>query len=176
LIRAATAGIECGRAAGRTLRALGHHQWNRSAFEVGKVIHEIVERLERACCRILQDQFEPALGFAGEQRDAQGLGAVEIGIDAIEHTDRAGDVETADDDCNAPSTQWRSNIECTRKLVGLDPDQHHHASVRALDHARKASGANARIRFVVDVYFKFDVGAENSTFRAVLRKSIERGE
>ena len=73
-------------------------------------------------------------------------------------------------------TQRLSDIERTRKLFGLDPSQHHHAGARALNHAREASRADARVRLVVNVDFKFNVRSENSAFRAILCQSIERSE
>ena len=85
LIGTAAAGIETGDAADGALRALQRHQRNRRALDVRQVVHEIVERLQRAGGRIAQHLLEPAFGLAGEQRQAHGLGAVEIGIDAVQH-------------------------------------------------------------------------------------------
>ena len=85
-------------------------------------------------------------------------------------------MEAADSDLNASRTQRRGDIERTRKLIGLDPDQHHHTGTRAFDHAREVSWTDARVRLVINVDFKFNVRAENSAFGAILRQSIERGE
>src|SRR6187431_2613405 len=48
LIRAAASRIKTRHAASRTLRALRSHQRNRSAFNIRQIVHEIVNRLERA--------------------------------------------------------------------------------------------------------------------------------
>ena len=133
----------------------------------GQVVHEIVERLEGARDGIAQHLVEPALGLAGEQRDAERLRAVEIGIDAVEHADRAGDMEAADADRDAARAQRRGDIERAGKLVRLHADQHDHAGARALDHAREAIGADAGVGLVEGVDFDVDVGAENGALGAV---------
>lgn len=158
------------------MRALGRHQRYRCAFDAGQIVHEIVERLECTCCRIAKYLLDTTLRLAGEQRYAYGFGAVEIGIGAAEHADRAGGVEAADADLNAASAQRCSDIERPRKLIRLDPDQHHHAGTGALDHARKASRPDTRVSLVVDVDFNVHIRAENGAFRTILRQSIQRGE
>ena len=48
-------------------------------------------------------------------------------------------------------TQWRGNIERTRKLVRLYSDQYDHAAPSTLNHACEAIRTDARVRLVEGV-------------------------
>ena len=74
LIGTAAARIEAGDAARRAHDAVGDENGNGRAFDAGQIVHEIVERLERAVRRVEQHFVEAAFGFAREERKAHGLG------------------------------------------------------------------------------------------------------
>ena len=131
-------------------------------------------RLEPAREGVAQHLVEAALGLAGEQRDPQGLRAREIGIDAVEHRHRPGDMEPADADRDAARPQRPGEIERTGKLVGLNADQHDHAGAGILDHAGQAIGADAGIGLVKGVDVDRDVIAEHAAGGAILRQPVER--
>ena len=109
--------------------------------------------------RVAQHLVEPAFGLAGEQRHAHRLGAVEIGIDAVEHGEHAGHVEAADADLDAARAQRPGQIERARKLVRLHADQHDHAGAGRFDHRRQPLGADAGIGLVEGVDLDVDVVA-----------------
>jgi hypothetical protein len=96
LIRAAAAGVETGRASRGTAHGFGGQKRDRGSLDPGQIIHEVVERRERPGVGILQDPLQPAFGLAGEQRNPHLCGAPQIGISAIEHAERAGDMKAAD--------------------------------------------------------------------------------
>ncbi len=176
LIGAAAAGVETGGAAGGALRALDRHQRDRRAVDARQVGHEIVQRLERARRRVMQDFVEPAFGLAGKQRHAHRLGAVKIRIHAIEHRQHARHMEAADADLDTALAQRLRQIERARELVRLHAGQHHHAGAGGLDHRRQAFGADAGIGFVESVNLDIDVVAENSPLGAILRQTEKRGQ
>ena len=78
--------------------------------------------------------------------------------------------------CDATCTQRRRDIERPRKLVGLHTNQHNNSGACALDHAGEPDRPDARIGLIERVDFEFNIIAENSAFRAILCKSVERGE
>ena len=168
LVRAAAAGVEAGGTAGGALRAFDRHQRDRRAFDTRQVVHEIVQRLELTLGRIEQHFVEPAFRLAGEQRDAHRLGAVEIGIDAVEHGQHAGDVEAADPDLDAALAQRLGQIERTRELVRLHAGQHDYAGTGLFDHRGQAIGLDAGIGFVEGMDLNIDVLAQNLALGAVL--------
>ncbi len=176
LIRAAAAGIEAGGAAGGALRAFDRHQRDRRALDPRQIGHEIVKRLERARRAVTQHLVEMALRLAREQRHAHGPGAVEIGVNAAEHRQHAGNVEAADADLDAARAQRARQIERARELVRLHAGQHDHAGPGRLDHRRQTRGPDAGIGFVKGVNLDTDVVAEHCAFGAVLGQTIERGQ
>ena len=176
LIRAAAPRIETRDAAGRALRALRGHQRDRRAFDVRQIVHEIVERLECAGERIAQHLLEPAFRLAGKQREAHGSCAVEIGIDAVEHRERAGHVKSAHRHRDPAPAQWPRDVERARKLIRLHAGQHHHAGAGGLDQFGNPLGADAGIRLVKGMDVELDIFAEDAAFSAVLCQSVKRSK
>jgi hypothetical protein len=174
LIGTAAAGVEAGGAGDGALRPIDPQQRNRRALDPRQVVHVIIERLERAGVGIAQHQLEPAFRLACDQRQAYRPGAVEIGVDAAEHRQHAGDVEAADADLDAALAQRPRQIERARELVRLHAGEHHHAGAGFLDHRRQAFGADAGVDFVegVDV----DVIAEHAAIGAILGEAVQRGQ
>src|SRR6185437_5172440 len=73
LVGAAAAGVEARLGAAGALDALARQKRDWRAFETGKVVHVIVERLERAGIGVAQYLVEAALGLAGIDRQAHRL-------------------------------------------------------------------------------------------------------
>ncbi len=121
-----------------------------------------------------QHFVEPALGLAGEQRYAQRGRAIEIGIDAVEHRDRARDVEPADRHRDAALAQRAGDIERARELVRLHADQDDHAAVALRDQLGQTPGTDARIGLVEGVDDDLDVLAEDAALGAIAREPRQR--
>ncbi len=89
----------------------------------GQIVHEVVERLELVAIGGPQQVFQPPLGLAGEQGDAQVDRLVQLRRQVRQHRDAAADVEAADADRDARGAQRPRDIDGARKLVGLHADQ-----------------------------------------------------
>jgi len=96
----------------------------RLAFEGGKVVHVVIERLELPVPGIAQHRIEAAvLGLAGKEGDAELLRLPNIGRQLRQHGDAAGDVEAADADLQAGGQELPGKVDGARKLVRLDADE-----------------------------------------------------
>ena len=147
-----------------------------SALDAGQILHVVVKRLQRARGRVAQYLVQPALGFAGEQREAHFSGAVQIGVDAVEHRQHPGHMKPADRDRNAVFDQWPGDIQRTGKLVRLHAGEHHHAGTGRVDQPGDFRGADAGVGLVKSVDVDIDVFAQNGSLRAILGEPVERGE
>src|SRR6185437_7488892 len=156
LVGAAAAGVEARLGAAGALDALARQKRDWRAFETGKVVHVIVERLERAGIGVAQYLVEAALGLAGIDRQAHRLGLTQRRVVAADHRDDAGHVEAADRDLDAPGAKRSRNVEGARRLVRLHTDQHHHAVARGFDRPGDAVGADAGVGFVERMDFDVD--------------------
>jgi hypothetical protein len=176
LIGTAAAGVETGRASRGAAHGFGGQQRDGGSLDPGQIIHEVVEQRERPGVGILQDPLQPALGLAGEQRHSHRRGALQIGVSAIEHTERAGDMKAADRHRDVSLTQRPGEVERARELVRLNSDQHHHAGAGGADHRGKTIAADARIGLVKRMNVDFDIRPEHAPLGAILRETVERSE
>ena len=127
----------------------------------GQVVHEIVERLQRARIGVAQHLVEPAFGLAGEQRQAHRLRVAHRIVVAADHRDDAGHVEAADRHLDARARSGRAMSSARGNWFDCTPDQHHHAGAGGLDQPRDAVRADAGVGLVEGVDFDLDVVAEH---------------
>ena len=64
-----------------------------------------------------------ALGFTGEQHDAQIERRLQIGRQRVQHRQAAADVKTADDDIKTAGAEFVRHVHGAGELVGLHADQ-----------------------------------------------------
>ncbi len=95
LIRAAAAGVEAGHApAVRCTRSAAAAGSARP--DARQIVHEVVERLERARGGIAQHLSSRPSASPANSETPIALARVDVGVVAVEHARRAGDVEAAD--------------------------------------------------------------------------------
>jgi hypothetical protein len=101
LERATASGIERGHASGGAGDAVGGQKGDRHAGEVRQCGHVVVERLQRAGGGVAQQRLEPVFRLSGIEDDAKVDGFLQIRGDGRQHGERAGDMESADDNVDA---------------------------------------------------------------------------
>ena len=176
LKRAAAAGIEARIFREHELDQIGRQNRRHRARQFGHVVEVVVDRLGRAARHIAQHVGHAALGFAGEQMDAEIQRLLHFRGDLRQHREAAAEVEAAHDDRHAERAKFPAEIKRSWKLIGLHPNQ--------ADHARagfaNALGDGAHIHEVVALIEGFDldldIGTEHALLRAVLYQRIDAGE
>ena len=150
---------------------------DRRAADPRQVLHEVVERLQSPLRGVLKDDFEPLLGFAGKNGNAEIAREIEVDRLAVEHRQAAGDVESAERHRNARRAERTRDIERARILVRLHADQRQQPEiVVAAEAADQLRDVDAGIGLVDQVDVDLDIGAEHLPLGAVEREAIDRGE
>ena len=150
LERAAAAGVEARmlieRPPGEVRRQIGRHR----LFERGQVVHVVIDRLQCSVGGIEQHAVEAAvLGLAGEQAAAHVERFLQVGLDAGQHGEHAGNVEPADRDRKPGRPQRPRDVERARILVRLHADETHEAEPPVpLELPDDVLDAHARVVFV----------------------------
>ena len=109
----------------------------RLAFERRQIVHEIVERLQRAVAGVAQHLVEPTLlGLAGKERDAERLRRAHFRRHLGQHRDRARDVKAADAHRQPGGQKRPRQIDGARKLVGLHADHRDQRAAALADGSR----------------------------------------
>jgi hypothetical protein len=168
------AGVEARHCAGGAPHALALEQRDRRALDRRQVVHEIVERLERAGVCVTQHLAEPAFGLAGEDRDAERLRVLQRLVVAVEHGDHTRHVETADADLDALRAQRPRQIERARPLVRLHADHHDHAGVGGLDQSGDVVDADAAVGLVDGMNVDVGIGTEHLLVNEFLGDAVDR--
>ena len=143
-----------------------------------QVVHEVVERFERAVPGVAHHRVEsPLLRFAGEERDAHRLRLAQLHRHLVEHGDAAGDVEAADHDRNPRGQERAGEIDGAEELVRLHADEaDERAAAGAADHRNDFVRAHAAVGFVVGVQMNIHVRAEDAALLRVLRQPVHAGQ
>ena len=150
---------------------------DRRAADRRKVLHEVVERLQSPLRGILKDDFEPLLGFAGKNGNAEIAREIEVDRLAVEHRQTAGDVKSAKRHRNARRAEGTRDIEGARILVRLHPHQRQQPEiVVAAEAADQLRDVDAGIGLVDQVDVDLDVVAEHVPPGAIEGEAIDRGE
>ena len=124
---------------------LARQDRRRLALERGQIVHEIVERLQRAVPGVAQHLVEPTFfGFAGKQRDAKLLRLADLRRHFRQHRDAARHMEAADADRQAGVAELARKIDRARKLVGLHADEADQARPPALRISRMIRSGRTR--------------------------------
>jgi hypothetical protein len=105
LERAAAAGVEGGHVADGLAHRIAGQKRRHGVFERRQIVDVIVDRFERARCRIAHDVVHAPFGLAHKQRHAHIERLLQIRRKALEHREHAGDVEAADDYRDAGRSQ-----------------------------------------------------------------------
>src|SRR5437588_8349198 len=95
----------------RALDPVRRQHWHGRTLDAWQVVHEIVQRLELAACRVAQYLVELALRLAGKQRYAHLLGLAHVRVTLSEHRDCAGYMESANADRNTALAKRSRDIE-----------------------------------------------------------------
>ncbi len=121
----------------RTANDVERQERHRRALEPRQVVHEVVERSQLVAVGRAQQLVQPALGLAGEQRDAEIHRLLQLGGEVRQHRDAAADVEAADAHRDAGRAQRPRDVDGPRKLIGLHADQpDQSAAARSRESAR----------------------------------------
>ena len=157
---------------------LARQERRRLAVQGRKLVHVVVDRLERAVPGIAQHLVEAALlGLAGEERDAELLRLAHVLRHLRQHGDAAGDVEAADADRQPGGQELPRQVDGARKLVGLHADQTDQRPAALLaDLADDPVRAYAPVGFVVGMQADFDAGSQHVAALGVHRQAVEAGE
>ena len=152
-------------------RQVGH----RLLLEVGKVLHEVVERLEAPLVRIDEQRVETTLELAGIERDAALHRLHEIGGQRRQHRDAAAGMKAADHDRHPALTELHREVDRAGELVALHADQQHHAAFAGPRERRDdAFGPDPGVRLVVRRDGDLHVRSEHAALGAVRRESVHR--
>ena len=78
-----------------------------------------------------ENLFQPTLGLAREQRDAERQRFLEFGSQFRKHREATAHVEAADRDLDSRRAQLARDVDGARELVGLHSDQAYESAVSA---------------------------------------------
>ncbi len=177
LERAAAAGVEARVIVEHALHGVAREIGRRCQFDRRQVVHEIVDRLERAGRRVLEHLVDAAFGLAREQAAAEVERDLQIGLGARQHRQQPGDMKAADHNRNARRPQRPRDIERARILVGLHADKPDHAeAVVAPDQVDDLFGLDAGVGLVDRGQINVDVGAEHTAGGRFRCQRIDAGE
>src|SRR4051812_42039717 len=98
---------------------------------------------------------------------------MQVGIVALQHAQRAGNVEAADRYLNTAFEERLRQIKRARELVRLNTDHHDYAGARVFNQARELLRPNARVGFVERMDLQFNIVPENAPLIAVTRQTEE---
>ncbi len=141
-----------------------------------QILDVVVERPQPPGDRILQQLLEPSLGFACEDRHTEVHHLLNAGIPLRQHREGAGYMEAADRNVDAELAKLPRQIERSGKLVGLDPDQHHHADLSGLDRARQIRDAHLPVGLIDGVDLDVAIGPENPAFATIERDAVKASQ
>ena len=130
-----------------------------------QVLHEVVERREPPVGGVAQHRVEPALGFAGEHRDAHVPAGIEIDRAAVQHRQAPGNVEAAHGDGNPGRAERPRDVERAGILVRLNADERDKPEIAVPPEAgEQRRHVDARVRLVD--HFDVDGDVRPSTCRS----------
>ena len=127
---------------------------------------------------VAQHRVEPALGLAGEQRDAERLRLLQFRRHLRQHGEAARDVEAADRHLARRAARRRRAMSMARgKLVGLHADQADQPEAAAAAMSRAMRSGRMRVLVSssgddVDV----DIVAEHAAAAAIERQAVQHGQ
>src|SRR5215831_16518187 len=177
LIGTAAACIEARTQPKSPLDVLLGKERHRRALDVWQVPHEIIERHKTSGCSVLQYQFEAALGFTGEHRNAHVPACVEIDGAAVKHRHTAGHVKSSDCDRDASSAERACYIEGARILVRLDANECKQPKIAVTAKPLDQFGhVDARMRLVNCLDVDRNVRPENLALCAIGCDAVDGGQ
>ena len=175
--RAAAAGIEAGMMVGGAADHVARQIRRARVLQRRQVVEVIVDRRQIPGGRILDYPVHPPFRLAGEQRDAEIQGVLQIGLHVRQHGEAAGDVKSADYHLNAGRAQRAGDVERAGKLVGLHADQPDHAEpgivLDLLDHPLDR---HARVGLVEGGNLDVDVRPQYLPFGGFGGERIDHGQ
>jgi hypothetical protein len=148
------------------------------ALQWRQIVHEIIQRRQRATPRVTDHRIEPAIfRLPGEERDSQRLRIAQFRRHVRQHRQTTGDVESAHDYRPSCGTERTRQIDGTRKLVRLHADKRdQRPAARPPDIADDAVRADTPIGLVKCVQPKFDIRAEHQAPPCIFSQSVQAGE
>jgi hypothetical protein len=167
-------GVEAAQHPGITPYVALWQKRERPALQMRQIAHEIVAWRQAPIVGRAQDFIEPALGFAGEKRYADGQGGLEFRGQVGEHRDTAADVKPANRNLDTGGAQRARNVQGARELVGLYANQADQPLVVvALEAADDSPATNHRVGFVQRFDTNLDIGAEHPPLARVKHQSVQ---
>jgi hypothetical protein len=174
LERAAAAGVEGGHVADGLAHRIAGQKRRHGVFERRQIVDVIVDRFERARCRIAHDVVHAPFGLAHKQRHAHIERLLQIRRKALEHREHAGDVEAADHDGDAGVAQRLGDMKRARILVRLHADQPDETEIAVGPHVSDdVVRADPRVGLVDRHDVDVDVRAENLALRAIVDQAVD---
>ena len=85
-------------------------------------------------------------------------------------------MKAADPDLNAAFAERPGKVECPRKLVGLNADEHHHAVIGSLDERRHPVDVDDGVGFVKGVDVEINALAEYLIAGTFERQAVKSGK
>ena len=89
----------------------------------GKIGHHVVDWFQLPSVGVPEQLTELALGFACKDRDAEVQRLLDFGRNSRQHRQATADVETANTDRHIGGPQWAGDVDSSRKLIRLNPDE-----------------------------------------------------
>src|SRR5262249_21581603 len=109
--------------------------------------------------------------------DAHVERSLQVGADVVEHRKHTGDVKASDDYGNTGLAERLCDVQRSRELIRLNPDQPNKAKIIVRAHfADDAIDTQASISFVDSDDFYFRFGTEDLALRAIVNESINAGQ
>ena len=175
--RTAASGVEARDHAERAPDALRRHVRPRRAFEPGKVVQIVVDRLELARGGVAQHFVEPPLRLARVKRNAEVERVIERLRPLRQHRQASGDVEAADDDWHSGRPHRACAVHHPRVLIRLHPDEADHPEPAVIfDLADDLVRPDAGIGLVNGEDLDVHVLAKDLVFHAFLGDAEQAGE
>ena len=124
----------------------------------------------------MQQLVQPSLGLTGEQRNAEVHRLLQVRRYIGQHRETAAHMKATDANRNTCSEERPRDVNCARKLIGLNADQADECTTSAgTDLPNDLLGTNSRIRFVPRRDLDLDRIAQRATLCTVQCQSVDRG-
>src|SRR6185312_9581389 len=167
--RAAATGVEAGHQLVGTFEIALRQDRRGRRLNPGQLVDVIVDRLELAVYRVVQQRVAAVLDLAGIKCDAELERLLQIGLLLADHGETAGYMKPADRDRDSGRAQRARDVERARELVALDPDQEDEPEIVVPAKPPDDLGRpDARADLVGGVDVDLDIVAEHAALPGIL--------